>query len=202
MLRSKGSCRRKCKRFRCKRLSKTSGYTTRCCICSNQNPNYCHFHKRTDGPNVAPRKPINSATVGHGVAVRASTLRNAGNGLFAMMPFVSNDIVTRYEPNPDDHGGADLLTRSEAKRIMDQRWIAQKDGNYVAGLQRPVRGRGGGSFANDNGGPYNVELYVHPDRLNHIYLKVKKGCVIYPGDEIFLNYGTGRHVAMGDVRMK
>ena len=201
MPRPKSNCKKNCKRSQCKRLSKKSGYKIRCCICSRDSE-YCHLHKRLDGPSIATRKPNNSTTVGYGVSVKSSTIQNAGNGLFANIPFASNDIITRYEPNPYDHNKTDLLTRSEAKRIVDQRWIAQKDGNYVAGLQTPIRGLGGGSFANDNNGPYNAELYVHPDRLHHIYLKAKRGVLILPGDEIFISYGTGRHAAMGDVQMR
>jgi hypothetical protein len=117
------------------------------------------------------------------------------------MPFASNDIITRYQPNPRDHGKSALLSRQKARAVSDQRWIVAKDGNYVAGLHPPERGLGGGSMANDNGGPYNARVVVHKDRLDHIYLQVKPGHVIRPGQEIFINYGSGRAVAMGDARM-
>jgi hypothetical protein len=131
-----------------------------------------------------------------------STISNAGNGLFATVPFASNDIITRYEPNPPDHAGkGPLLSRAEARNIADQRWILQKDGNYVAGVHPSQQGLGGGSMANDNGGPYNAESFVHADRLDHIYLKVRDGQVIRPGDEIFITYGSGRAVAMGNAQL-
>lgn len=194
-------CNNRCRAPRCKGLSKKSGFTDRCCLCTRHNSNLCHWHRRYDGPEVTTRKPDRAATVGDGVRVSQSTIPNAGNGLFATVPFASNDIITRYEPNPPEHGNRPLLSRQEARAIQDQRWIMQKDGNYVAGIHPHRNGLGGGSMANDNGGPYNAESFVHPDRLDHIYLKVKAGQVILPGKEIFINYGSGRAVAMGNAQL-
>lgn len=194
-------CNNNCVAPRCKGLSKRSIYRDRCCLCTRHASGLCHWHQRYDGPETTTRKPSRAATVGGGVTVAASTIRGAGNGLYAAIPFASSDIITRYQPFDRDHNGQPLLTRQEARVLRDQRWICQKDGNYISGIQQPVRGLGGGSFCNDNGGPYNAELFVHQDRMNHIYLRVIPGQVILPGREIFLNYGTGRSVAMGNSRL-
>lgn len=194
-------CRNRCRAPRCKGLSKRSSYADRCCLCTRDASQLCHWHRRYDGPETSTRKPDRAATVGNGVRVADSTIPNSGKGLFAVVPFASNDIITRYQPNPADHHGSDLLSRREASAIHDQRWICQKDGNYVAGLRSQVAGQGGGSFANDKPGHYNCEYFVHPSVLNHIYLKVLSGKVIKPGEEMFANYGGGRAVAMGDARL-
>lgn len=194
-------CRNRCRAPRCRALSKASGYASRCCRCTRDATELCHLHRARDGPRTAPRGPERAATVGAGVRVGPSGLPGAGSGLFATVPFASRDVITRYEPNPPEHRGRPLLSRAEARAIDDQRWVMHKDGNYVAGLHPHRPGLGGGSMANDNGGPYNAEAYVPPGRLDRVYLRVKAGKVIRPGEEIFLSYGTGRAVAMGARRL-
>lgn len=176
-------------------MSKKSGFTTRCCLCTRDASGF-HWHQRYDGPEVRTRGPERATLVGEGVIVRPSTLGpKAGNGLFAQIPFASRDVITEYD-------GVRLRSKAEAMAQRTQTHIAQKDGTYVSGLREPIQGRGGGSFANDKPGAYNAELWnAGPERGNRLYIRVKSGHVIRPGDEIFMSYGTGRAVAMGDRRL-
>jgi len=197
-------CNNKCVAPRCKGLSKKSVFKSRCCLCTKHASNLCHWHRRYDGPEVETRAPARAATLGNGVEAKPSGIAAAGTGLFATVPFASNDIITRYEPDAQDHRGhGSTLSKATAMRLPVQTHIMQKDGIYVSGTRAPVQGKGGGPMANDNGGPYNAESFVHNDRLDHIYLKVLAGKVIKPGQEVFIKYGTAgaRDVAMGSRRM-
>ncbi len=201
---SASHCNNNCKAPRCKGLSKRSGFTQRCCLCTKHASGLCFHHQRSDGPEIQPRRPDRATVVGGGVRTAPSTLgAAAGRGLFANQNFASSDIITRYEPDRTDHRNQDLLSRAEARSLGIHTHIAHKDGNYVSGLRAPVQSVGGGSFANDPGSHsrYNAELFVHPTRLNHIYLRALAGKTIRKGDEIFINYGQGRSVAMGNQRM-
>ena len=150
----------------------------------------------TTTPKATTRKPARAATVGEVVNVARAPYKALGRTLRAT-PFASSDIITRYQPFDRDHNGQPLLTRQEHV-VADQRWICRRTvttslvfSNLCVVLE--------GVRLYDNGGPYNAEV-CHQDRMNHIYLRVIPGQVILPGREIFLNYGTGRSVAMGNSR--
>jgi hypothetical protein len=71
----------------------------------------------------------------------------------------------------------------------------------IAGIRDPVvallERRGGASFAND---PYPDQSKVNAFFVTlqgDVYAKVKKGCVIRPGDEILVDYTDIARVVMG-----
>lgn len=80
------------------------------------------------------------ATIGGGVEVKPSTISGAGNGLFAKRRFRRGEYITLYE--------GELLTRRVAKLRPILTHMASREGIVIDGLKEPIRGRGGGSFAN------------------------------------------------------
>lgn len=170
-------------------MSRGSKYASRCCLCTSEGTSLCHHHRGSDGPRIRPRTAERAAVVGAGVEVRTSTLPDAGNGLFATIGFSSSDVVTEY--------AGKTLGRREAHSAPVVSHMAAHGGTYIDGLRAPVRGAGGGSFAND---PFTdkrarakVRLYQPSEGplVGRLFLKVKPGEHIRPGEEIFLSYGAG-----------
>ena len=201
-------CNNRCRAPRCKGLSKRSGFKSRCCLCTKHASGLCRWHQ-SDGPRTTTRKEDHAATVGNGVEVRQSQISQAGNGLFATWSFASNDIITEY--------AGTQMSREEARTSNNQTHIMSAGAGgatplIVSGLQQPVEGRGGGSFANDpDGTRFTVNAESIRGDTEHgfgqkIFLKVKPGMVIRQGEEIFLNYGGGefggRSVAMGQGNLR
>ena len=96
-----------------------------------------------------------------------------------------------------------MLSRREAHAAPVVSHMAAHGGTYVDGLRTPVRGAGGGSFAND---PFTdarhrakVAFYQPSEGplVGKLFLKVKRGEAIRPGEEIFLNYGAGGRALQG-----
>lgn len=85
-------------------------------------------------------KPESTCTIGNGVNVLPSTIKNAGNGLFALRFFRKNEFITLYD--------GEHMTRKEAWARESLTHMASREGIIVDGLKVPVQGRGGGSFAN------------------------------------------------------
>jgi hypothetical protein len=146
-----------------------------------------------------------AATIGDGVGIKPSGVPGAGFGLFATRIFESKGLITMYD-------GKRLLDgKAEACALEVQTHVGSKDGIYFDGYAlaktatdsdtKCVVGRGGGAFANHSEKP-NAEVMLKdgPGYNNVIFLRVKQGKTILPGDEIFTNYGTGRDVAMGMAR--
>ena len=195
-------CNNRCRAPRCKGLSKRSIYKERCCLCTRHASGLCHHHQKYDGPETTTRPPSRAATLGNGVEVKRSTITAAGNGLFAIVPFASNDYITEYD--------GDRINPRDVTHTMTQTHMASHGGVTISGLQQPIQGRGGGSFANDCFGQPNCNYNaIITEAENKLWLRVKSGQVIRPGQEIFVNYGRGQPVAMGErplnfprVRMK
>lgn len=57
-------------------------------------------------PSIVPLPP---ATIGDGVEVRASSIEQAGNGLFASRAFARGDFITEYDGREISHTEAQLL---------------------------------------------------------------------------------------------
>ena len=175
-------------------MSKNSGYRKRCCLCTRHGSGLCYHHQRISRPQITPRAAEEAATVGGDVVVKQSTINGAGNGLFAKSAFNSSEFVTEFDGKH--------MSRHDALCLDVQTHVKAMGGNYVDGLKQPVQGRGGGSFANEKRGGANVDFEYKDTK---IYLRVKKGKVIKPGEEIFIDYGransTSRAVAMGSAHM-
>ena len=174
-------------------MSKKSGYNSRCCLCTRHDSGLCHHHRRLDGPQITARPAARAAVVGGGVEVKRSTVDGAGRGLFATSAFKSKDVITEYD--------GDHMSRDEALGLGVQTHVKAMGGNYVDGLKNPVQGRGGGSFANEKRGFANADYMYEGTK---IFLQVRSGKVIRPGQEVFVGYGridsTSRAVAMGNAR--
>jgi hypothetical protein len=132
-----------------------------------------------------------AATVGNGVVVRRSRLRNAGMGLFAQRRFSRGELITGYEGNLVSHIQARTLQRNgKHSHVRTLRW---KD-LAVDGLKlRPApRGSGGASYANDgrqthaNNASYVIR-YVVDGVLPVCFLRAKRQ--IESGEEILVSYG-------------
>ena len=152
------------------------------CMCVNvYMPLYCSEHN----------KP---AVIGDGVCVKQSSLPNANMGLWATRPFHKNQVITEYD--------GDVITWDQAineqLRFRSSHFRSLMFGDSViAGLEEPVCGRGGGSFANDNH-VVNAK-FIKTEKEGHrsgrtgllvmaqIWLKATRD--IMAGDEIFVNYG-------------
>ena len=139
--------------------------------------------------------------VGDGVEVRESNIEGAGLGLFASRRFRSRALITRYEPDPKYHGRDVSISKEDAQNMVSQTHLATKEGLTVAGITTPIDGLGGGSFANDPGDGYNAEAWCPKNKLGQLWLRVKPGCTIEAGQEIYWSYGRSRSVAMGFERL-
>ena len=154
-----------------------------------------------------------SCTIGAGVEVRLSSIMGGGLGLFATRRFTSRERITMYDGKRLPGG------KEEAEWLAEQSHVACRDRIYwdgrplaQAALVDPasVKGRGGGAFANhDKNYNAEMELKTTPPAANCIFLHVRRGHVIEPGEEIFISYGTSAlsreagscAVAMGQERL-
>ena len=150
-----------------------------------------------------------AATIGNGLEVRS--VGDDDFGLFTTRLFKSNEPITRYD-------GESLLGKEQACDLEVQTHVTSKDGVYVDGYRLAqqfradalsVEGRGGGTFANHDAKP-NAETFLMGDRsgasYNCIFLRVKKGKTILPGQQVTLFYGKegslSLKVAMGEARFR
>lgn len=91
-------------------------------------------------------------TIDNGIEVKPSTISGAGNGLFAKRIFRRGEYITLYE--------GELLTRHAAKLRPVLTHMASREGIVIDGLKLPIRGRGGGSFANGAKHVYETNAYI------------------------------------------
>ena len=126
------------------------------------------------------------ATVGHGVEVALSTIPNAGRGLFASEAFGRGAYITLYD--------GETITRKEAlKRRLTH--MAGREGVVVDGLKEPIRGRGGGSFANGTALTRDANASIVA-WLGLLVLRARRD--IAAGEEILVSYGRrGFAIAVG-----
>jgi len=137
--------------------------------------------------------------VGYGVAVAHT--KTHGVGLLATRDFPANSIITQYEGvvvSPEEvstvyestavplgRGNNDgaTVTRGHLVGMLGR-------GGAIDGLKKPIRGRGGGSFANHsetpNGKWYRCDTGVF----------IRAAVSISKGEYITINYGTGKSVEM------
>lgn len=176
-----------CKVSTCKSLTKKSEYSSQCRRCALNR--ICWQHNKEEYPDAkATRKWHQAATVGNGVAVKESTIKGSGLGLFATWAFRSSDIITEY-------AGPRISTSQAKQRSVQTHLKRLAPGVIINGLRTPKKGAGGGSFANHSAEP-NARFH---DDNNSMWLRATK--VIKPGEEILISYG--RHgspawlVAMG-----
>ena len=120
--------------------------------------------------------------IGGGLEIKKSCIAGAGRGLFACADFKSNEIITKYE-------GKDI-TFEEAKAMSNQKYIMQHTGKFIDGIKEPIIGKGAGSFANSSIEHANTEKCLIG---NDIWLKVKRGKHIQPGDEVLQLYSRQFH---------
>lgn len=139
------------------------------------------------------------ATIGDGVAVEPSQLEGAGRGLYARgRAFRRGQRITEY-------AGERLADKLEAARRPVQTHILHlsatyhgQHGNdvYVDGDRNPVRGHGGGSFANHRPkGQCNADFAL---RDGSAFLVATRD--IADGEEIYVHCGTDLNVMMGRAR--
>jgi hypothetical protein len=145
---------------------------------------------------IARRIP---STIGNGVFVADSKLRDAGRGLFADKDFRKNDLITEYG---GEVIGADEAKRRRAKGVASH--ISSLvpmhvciDGRHVSAVKQ---GEGGASFINDSLGkhPYNCKFVVRdtPHGVVRTGLSVGERCFVVAlsnirkGDELYVSYGN------------
>ena len=143
------------------------------------------------------------ATIGNGVVVKESRIADAGRGLFsAGRRFAKGDDITEYSGKRLTSKGPRLGSASYAcdpdkyvaAGVDVQTHVACHDRIYIDGIREPEEGSGGGSFANHSESP-NAQLAAYDDRL---VLRAKQD--IKDDDEIFIDYGLGKDVALGESR--
>ena len=137
------------------------------------------------------------------VRVRRSGIPDADNGVFAATVFERRDVITEYV--------GQTVTLAEATALPVQTHLVSLNRLLkIAGIRRPVHGRGGGSFANDCAGcegfAYNAEKLLSADGTR-LFLRATRH--IAADEEIFWPYGgagrvhsTGRAVAMGSLEIR
>jgi hypothetical protein len=144
-----------------------------------------------------------SARIGHGVEVKQSTISGGGMGLFATRHFEKGDAVTEYDGHIIDRKTAEHL--ASIHRDTHIRSLSRH--SLIDGLKHPIEGRGGGSFANDLKGHYNVvfcktedvipnfnDPRTGPSDLTRIFLRASRD--IQLGEEIFVDYQKGTRERM------
>jgi SET domain-containing protein len=118
------------------------------------------------------------ATIDDGVLISPSLIPNAGMGLFAQRAFRKGEYITLYD--------GEVLTREEANKRPCHTHMAAREGTIVDGLKTPVRGKGGGSFA--NGTLFEKESNaIIVCQLASLFVKAKRN--IKSGEEILVCYG-------------
>lgn len=118
------------------------------------------------------------STIGDGVEVKKSTIKDAGRGLFALKVFHKGDYITLYD--------GELITRQEARRRTNLEYMASREGIIIDGQREPRVGRGGGSFANGSVYEKDANASIACD-LARLIIRAKK--TIDVGDEIVVCYG-------------
>ena len=140
--------------------------------------------------------------IGDGVEVRASTVDDAGLGLFAMRAFGSREVITEYQ-------GELVPSKEHARQRCVQTHLMQREGIYVDGRllrlmykrePESVLGCGGGTFVNHKKGQErNAEFFLQTREgpgLNRIFVRVGSGRAVQPGDEIYASYGSEISIAI------
>jgi len=138
-------------------------------------------------------------TIGAGVSVRASRLRDAGNGLFADCAFAVGALVTEYDGTRISFAEARTATRDERSHYRS----LQSRISVIAGLREPEAGRGGGSFVNDARTPARTNAQFVTLRLlttepvftrvpdDQIAVALVATRTIADDEEVYASYGTG-----------
>lgn len=127
--------------------------------------------------------------IGEGLYVKKSTLPEAGLGLFVSSPIRKNQMFTRYEGKLIDNKEAlQLRQQNKASHIK----TLAHGFNHIDGIQVPLIGCGGGSFANDgrnkkiNNATY-IRIFNKKEAKDEIYLKALRDIQI--DEEVFVSYG-------------
>lgn len=139
-------------------------------------------------------------TIGNGIAVRNSTIANAGRGLFATIAFRKGDTITEYDGEVIDIKEANRRRQhglhSHIRSLVSGRLAV--DGRLV----KAEYGKGGASFINDirDTTRYNAKLCNTTKLINGVNRSglpaiersfARATTDIPPGQEIFVNYGNG-----------
>ena len=146
------------------------------------------------------------ATIGNGVAIQPSLIKEAGRGLFAKgRRFQIGDEITEY-------AGISLSSKLEASQRMVQTHIVHYSpikgrgnaslGNdiYIDGDRLPVAGRGGGSFANHKAKKLCNAEFIGRWVGGEPKVFLKATDLIEDGDEIYVHCGSDLEVMMGSMR--
>lgn len=172
------SCELKC--YRCPAILSDK---TQCPRVTCYHVPYCYYHMRT----------ILS------LEIRASTIPNAGRGLFALRPFKSEEVIVEFV------GEAIMTTQdSTAREKLSQRYGAEEvTAPYAIKVHRDAYIdaaciRGIASFANDfiaQEGRHNAEYVIQEEKKTSYKLELRARKTtdqtdpIQAGDEIFVDYG-------------
>ena len=109
------------------------------------------------------------------VFYQASSIANAGNGVFAGVDIRKGDVVTIYSGE-----------RTDEKPIDGEYVVQLQDGSYITGERSPKAGNGFGSFINRSSRQKNCEFVEDEDWQKVFVVATKK---IKKGAELFTTYG-------------
>lgn len=128
--------------------------------------------------------------IGHGLEVKLSLIPNAGNGLFATVPFAKGALITEYDGYYVSKDAAKELAERNPEAASHFRGVPT--GDVIAGFKLPKEadGWGGASFANDRRDSSNnsklEDIWQGP--VCRVFLVATED--IAAGDEICTSYGS------------
>jgi hypothetical protein len=142
------------------------------CRCYEHNQLHLNDALLEGGHESSPRSPVYAT----------SSIRNAGNGVFARKCYRPGDVITIFD--------GDMLDQGQPVSCADKDWTLLLRGHLVRGYQIPVSKRGLGSFVNgsDKRHKSNVRFRWFE---NHSLVALECTRFIRSKQELFVAYGSG-----------
>jgi hypothetical protein len=133
------------------------------------------------------------ATLGNGLEVRTSQIKDAGNGLFATKKFNKGELITGYSGEVIDYEEAERRVAANPDAFSHMRTVNRRF-SLIDGYKVPKDGYYGGSFANDaqstqfhNNAKFDV-MFLNKIGEHFVVMRATEN--IEPDQEIFVDYGA------------